>query len=84
MNALAMTLVAALLMVSRLRYFSFKGGGRRNDRVPFLAIIVVLAALVGIAIYPPGVLLVITAAYALSGPVYWFYRRARRQPGATV
>ena len=83
-SALAMTLVAALLMVSRLRYFSFKGGGRRNDRVPFLAIIVVLAALVGIAIYPPGVLLVITAAYALSGPVYWFYRRARRQPGATA
>ena len=83
-GAMAVTVVAALLMVSRLRYFSFKGGGRRNDRVPFLAIIVVLAALVGIAIYPPGVLLVITAAYALSGPVYWFYRRARRQPGATA
>ena len=75
-GALAVTVVAALLMVSRLRYFSFKGGGPRNDRVPFLAIIVVLAALVGIAIYPPGVLLAITAAYALSGPVYWGYRRA--------
>jgi len=83
-GAMAVTVVAALLMVSRLRYFSFKGGGPRNDRVPFLTIIVVLVALVGIAIYPPGVLLVITAAYALSGPVYWFYRRARRQPGATA
>lgn len=78
--ALAVTVVAALLMVSRMRYFSFKGGGPRHDRVPFLAIIVVLAALVGIAIYPPGVLLVITAGYALSGPGYWAYRRLRKLP----
>ncbi|MFD0739075.1 CDP-diacylglycerol--serine O-phosphatidyltransferase [Lysobacter koreensis] len=77
--ALAVTVVAALLMVSRLRYFSFKGGPR-NDRVPFLAIVVVLAALVGIAIYPPGVLLVITGGYALSGPGYWAYRRLRKLP----
>ncbi len=80
--AMAVTVVAALMMVSGLRYFSFKGGGPRNDRVPFLAIIVVLATLVGIAIYPPGVLLAITAAYAVSGPVYWFYRRAHRMPVA--
>jgi CDP-diacylglycerol--serine O-phosphatidyltransferase len=80
-GAVAVTVVAALMMVSRLRYFSFKGG-RQNDRVPFLAIIVVLAALIGIAVYPPGVLLAITAAYALSGPVYWLVRRARRLPAA--
>ena len=83
-GALAVTVVAALLMVSRLRYFSFKGGGPRNDRVPFLAIIVVLATLTGIAIYPPGVLLAITTVYALSGPAHWGYRRVRRLPGAVT
>ena len=82
--AMAVTVLAALLMVSRLRYSSFKGAGPRNDRVPFLAIVAVLATLVGIAIYPPGVLLVITAAYALSGPAYWLYRRARRLPAAAA
>lgn len=76
--ALAVAVVAALLMVSPMRYFSFKGGGPRNDRVPFLAILVVLVVLVGIAIDPPLVLLTITAGYALSGPVYAAWRRLRR------
>src|SRR5690606_17458018 len=48
--ALAVTIAAALLMVSPLHYFSFKGGGPRNDRVPFVAIIVVLIVLIAIAI----------------------------------
>ncbi|MGO4222683.1 CDP-diacylglycerol--serine O-phosphatidyltransferase [Lysobacter sp. TAF61] len=76
--ALAVTVVAGLLMVSRMRYFSFKGGGPKHDRVPFLAIIVVLAVLVAIAIDPPRVLLVIGALYALSGPGYVAFRRMRR------
>jgi len=78
--ALAVTVSAALLMVSRLRYFSFKGGGPRHDRVPFLAIIVVLATLIAIAIDPPRVLLTIGTLYALSGPAYAAYRRLRRSP----
>jgi CDP-diacylglycerol--serine O-phosphatidyltransferase len=78
-GALAVTVVAALLMVSGLRYFSFKGGPR-HDRVPFLAIIAVLAVVVAIAVDPPSVLLAITALYALSGPVYWLYRKLRRLP----
>ncbi len=77
--ALAVTVLAALLMVSRLRYFSFKGG-TRNDRVPFLAIVLVLAVLMAIAIDPPAVLLAITGLYALSGPGYWAYRRLKRLP----
>ena len=55
-------------MVSRMRYFSFKGGGPRSDRMPFLGIIVVLAVVVAIAIDPPAVLLAIGVLYALSGP----------------
>nr|WP_133500625.1 CDP-diacylglycerol--serine O-phosphatidyltransferase [Lysobacter terrigena] len=76
--ALGVTIAAALLMVSRMRYFSFKGGGPRNDRVPFLAIIVVVAVLVAVAIDPPIVLFAVFALYALSGPAYWTWRRMRR------
>ena len=75
--ALALTVAAGLLMVSRVRYFSFKGGGPRHDRVPFLAIVVAVAVVVAIAIDPPIVLLAIAALYALSGPLYWAYRRLR-------
>ncbi|HEY0504208.1 MAG TPA: CDP-diacylglycerol--serine O-phosphatidyltransferase [Lysobacter sp.] len=82
--ALAVTVAAGLLMVSRVRYFSFKGGGPRHDRVPFLAIVVVLAIVVAIAIDPPRVLLAIGALYALSGPVHSIVRRVRRPaPEAT-
>ena len=78
--ALAVTAVAALLMVSRVRYFSFKGGGPRHDRMPFLAVVVVLAVLAAIAIDPPVVLLTILTLYALSGPGYAAWRRLRRTP----
>lgn len=78
--ALGVTVVAALLMVSRLRYFSFKSGGPRSDRIPFLGIIIVLAVLVAIAIDPPSVLLAIGVLYAASGPAYSVWRRMRRLP----
>ncbi|MGH8075029.1 MAG: CDP-diacylglycerol--serine O-phosphatidyltransferase [Lysobacter sp.] len=79
-GALAMTAAAALLMVSRVRYFSFKGGGPRHDKLPFLSVVVVLAVLAAIAIHPPLVLLVILGLYALSGPLHAGYRRLRRTP----
>ncbi|MCF7221288.1 CDP-diacylglycerol--serine O-phosphatidyltransferase [Marilutibacter chinensis] len=78
--ALVLTVVAAVLMVSGLRYFSFKSGPR-NDRVPFLAIMLAVAAVVAIAIDPPSVLLAASALYALSGPMSWLYRRVRRGGG---
>lgn len=74
--ALGVTVVAAVLMVSGLRYFSFKAGPR-NDRVPFLAIMAVVAIVVAIAIDPPSVLLAVTVLYALSGPLHWLYRKLR-------
>ena len=76
--ALVVTVAAALLMVSPLRYFSFKAVGPSHDRVPFAAIITVLAVLIAIAIEPPAVLLAITALYAVSGPLQAGYRRLRR------
>ena len=77
--ALGVTVTAGLLMVSLFRYVSFKGSGPRNDRVPFLAIVAVMAIVVAIAIDPPTVLLSVTAVYALSAPLLWLLRKLRRQ-----
>lgn len=74
--ALGLTVCAALLMVSRIRYNSFKGGiGPKSDRVPFFALLLVVAVLVALVIDPPRVLLAAAALYALSGPLLWFRRR---------
>src|SRR6478672_9210497 len=75
--AIAVTISAALLMVSRVRYNSFKGArGPRGERVPFFAIVLVVALLIALVIDPPKLLLAATAFYALSGPVVWLRRRA--------
>ena len=75
--ALAVTVAAALLMVSRIRYNSFKGGGSgpKADRVPFFALLIVVVVLIALAIDAPKTLLTATVLYALSGPLLWFRRR---------
>lgn len=75
--AAAVTIVAALLMVSRVRYNSFKGSGQgaSAERVPFAAIVVAVAVLIALWIDPPRVLLAATALYGVSGPLLWFRRR---------
>ena len=72
--ALALTVVAALLMVSRIRYSSFKGSGGAQ-RVPFVTIVFVLAVLAALMLDPPKVLLATATLYALSGPGAWLWRR---------
>ena len=76
-GALALTVVAGLLMVSRIRYNSFKGSGSgpKAERVPFFALLIAVAALIALWIEPPVTLLVASGLYALSGPVLWFRRR---------
>ena len=80
-GALVLTIVVGLLMVSRIRYSSFKGSGTgpKSDRVPFFALLVAVAVLIALWIEPPVTLLVASVAYALSGPLLWF--RRRRLPG---
>lgn len=75
--ALAVTICAGLLMVSRIRYTSFKGSGSgpKSDRVPFFALLIVVVVLIALAIDAPKTLLVATVLYALSGPLLWFRRR---------
>lgn len=79
--ALAVTVVAGLLMVSRLRYSSFKGGGTgpKSDRVPFIAMPVAVAVLIALWIDPPKTLLAATVLYAGSGPVTWLLGLRRRR-----
>jgi CDP-diacylglycerol--serine O-phosphatidyltransferase len=75
--ALAVTITAALLMVSRIRYSSFKGSGSgpKADRVPFFALLIVVVVLIALAIDAPKTLLTASVLYALSGPLLWFRRR---------
>lgn len=80
--------ITGLLMVSRVRYYSFKAWPR-NDRVPFLAIIVAVLILVALAIETEWVLLILAALYVLSGPVMTLAglrvrrrNRRRSEPGA--
>ena len=76
-GALAVTVVAGLLMVSRIRYTSFKGSGSgpKSDRVPFFALLIAVAVLIALWIEPPVTLLVAGTLYALSGPLQWLRRR---------
>jgi CDP-diacylglycerol--serine O-phosphatidyltransferase len=75
--ALAVTIAAGLLMVSRIRYNSFKGSGSgpKADRVPFFALLIVVVVLIALAIDAPKSLLAASVLYALSGPLLWFRRR---------
>lgn len=72
--------VAGLLMVSRVRYFSFKSLPV-NDRVPFLWIIAAVLILAALAIKPPYVLLALGVVFVCSGPVMTLLgkRAARRR-----
>ena len=74
---LALTVGAGALMVSNVRYNSFKDinlGGR----VPFRYILLVVVAFVLIVIDPPRVLFGAFFAYALSGPIMALQRKRRR------
>ncbi len=65
---LILTVILGALMVSRVRYFSFKAWPAA-DRVPFAWIFVLLVVIVLLAIDLPAVLFVIGIIYVLSGPV---------------
>lgn len=67
-SSLVMTLVAGLLMVSNVRYHSFKGIDLKN-KVPFMAMLVIVLVFVLVTYDPPSVLFSVFLIYALSGPV---------------
>lgn len=83
--ALSVTLAAALLMVSRIRFWSFKGtgeGGAKADKVPFVVLILAAVGIAVLFIDLPRVLFAIGVLYALSGPLSWLWQRGRRGEAA--
>ena len=76
--AIAVTVACALLMVSRIRYTSFKGE-KSNERVPFWVMLLIVGFLVALVVDTPRVLLLVASTYALSGPVQWTWQRLRRR-----
>ncbi len=75
--ALALTVTIAILMVSRVRYWSFKSAG--GPRVSYPWMVMLIGIFVLLAIYPSGVLLAVCGLYMLSGPVMalWSLTRPR-------
>jgi CDP-diacylglycerol--serine O-phosphatidyltransferase len=73
-----LTVLAGGLMVSRVRYWSFKSGPK-SDKVPFAFIPLAVLILVALYVDTALVLFLIAALYVISGPVLtlWGMRAAR-------
>ena len=76
--ALVLTIVTGLLMVSNISYYSFKDIDFKN-RVPFIAVFVVVLVFVLASIDPPKILFGGFLIYLLSGPVVSVIRRIRKR-----
>jgi CDP-diacylglycerol--serine O-phosphatidyltransferase len=76
--ALVVTILVGLLMVSNVRYRSFKDLDLKG-KVPFVAILVMVLVFVLVSIDPPQVLFGVFALYALSGPVVTLVTLRRRR-----
>ncbi len=74
------TVATGILMVSNVRYYSFKDLDVRG-KVPFVALLVMILIFVLVSLDPPWVLFGSFVLYALSGPVttVWLLLRRRRQ-----
>lgn len=75
--AFIITIGTGVLMVSNIRYHSFKQFDLRG-RVPFMTILVVVLILVFASIDPPKILFTGFLIYGLSGPVMVLVRRRQR------
>ncbi len=80
--AWAVTVAAGLLMVSNIRYYSFKTIDFKG-KVPFFFLLVALLIFVLVTIDPPKVLFLVFAGYAVSGLVstVLLLRRAPKRKG---
>ncbi len=78
--AWGVTLASGLLMVSNMRYYSFKTIDFKG-KVPFFFLLVAVLIFVLVTIDPPKVLFLVFAGYAVSGLVTtaWMLMRRRRQ-----
>ncbi len=72
--ALVLTTICGLMMVSRVRYFSFKGWPK-GEKVPFWFLLMVFIVFIAIFIDAPKVIFAVTAVYLLSGPIIAITKR---------
>jgi CDP-diacylglycerol--serine O-phosphatidyltransferase len=75
---LIVTVLAGLLMVSNVRYSSFKDQDLKG-KVPFFKILFVVAVFVLVAMDPPRILFVIAVTYAASGPILTLLQLRQRR-----
>lgn len=75
-----MTITLAALMVSTIRYTSFKSIDFKG-KVPFLTVVITMFILVGIALEPAAILFLLFLSYVCSGPLLtlWQLRKMRKQ-----
>lgn len=70
--------LVGMLMVSNIKYYSFKDLDLKG-RVPFVAILVAVLAFAVVFSDPPRILLLLFLVYALSGPVQYVLRLRKRK-----
>jgi CDP-diacylglycerol---serine O-phosphatidyltransferase len=75
-----LTMVVAGLMVSTIRYYSFKSMDFKG-RVPFFTVVIAVLILTAVALEPPEMLFSVFFFYVFSGPVMtlWQLRKMRKQ-----
>lgn len=79
---LALVLVTAALMVSKIRYRSFKNFDLRRPQ-PYTVIILLAMVIALVALDPENVLLFVAVMYLLSGPLEMLADRLRKPASAT-
>ncbi len=77
---LVLTITAGILMVSNIRYHSFKGIDLRS-KIPFVGLVAMVLVVAVVIVDPPLVLFSIFLLYAISGPVFTLneLRKRRRE-----
>ncbi len=73
-----LTILTGLLMVSNIRYYSFKEIDFKG-KVPFISAVVIMLGLAVLLIRPAPVLFTLFLVYGLSGPIAALYRLRRHQ-----
>ena len=75
------TMLMAVLMVSNIKFRSFKDFDPKH-KIPFFALIAIVGFTVLVSFDPPRVLFLMALAYALSGPVGWAVRHQKGEQEA--
>lgn len=79
LQSFVLTLTAGALMVSNIRYYSFKDISARH-RIPFIAVLAIVLVFMFASIDPPKVILGGFVIYALSGPLMGLRGLFRQRP----